>query len=133
MSFSGYFSSNSSTLLDAQETGNLTLKSNSIVKNVIYDENLKAIELSVIDALSKQETNYYAKIIFLNASTIATAILLNSVSTSFLMARKLSLQVGHNLMDHVVNEGTYGTYEGLSDKYYEGRSPEQSTSQDFRI
>jgi hypothetical protein len=26
-------------------------------------------------------------------------------------------------MDHVVNEGTYGTYEGLSDKYYEGRSP----------
>ncbi|MFT6754907.1 MAG: choline dehydrogenase-like flavoprotein, partial [Urechidicola sp.] len=30
--FSGYFSSNSSTLLDAQETGNLTLKSNSIVK-----------------------------------------------------------------------------------------------------
>jgi choline dehydrogenase-like flavoprotein len=124
--FSGYFSSNSSTLLDAQETGNLTLKSNSIVKNVIYDENLKkAIGVVVIDALSKQETNYYAKIIFLNASTIATsAILLNSVSTSFPNGLgNSSLQVGHNLMDHVVNEGTYGTYEGLSDKYYEGRSP----------
>jgi hypothetical protein len=26
-------------------------------------------------------------------------------------------------MDHVVMRGTYGTYEGLSDKYYEGRSP----------
>jgi len=26
-------------------------------------------------------------------------------------------------MDHVVNEGTYGTYNGLLDKYYKGRSP----------
>ena len=26
-------------------------------------------------------------------------------------------------MDHVVNEGTYGTFDGLLDKYYEGRSP----------
>jgi hypothetical protein len=53
--FSGYFSSNSSTLLDAQETGNLTLKSNSIVKNVIYDENLKKSNWSCRnDALSKQ-------------------------------------------------------------------------------
>jgi choline dehydrogenase-like flavoprotein len=124
--FSGYFSSNSSTLLDAQETGNLTLNSNSIVKNVIYDEDQKrAIGVVVIDALSKKETNYYAKIIFLNASTIATAaILLNSVSATFPNGLgNSSLQVGHNLMDHVVNEGTYGTYEGLLDKYYEGRSP----------
>jgi choline dehydrogenase-like flavoprotein len=63
----------------------------------------KAIGVVVIDALSKQETNYYAKIIFLNASTIATsAILLNSVSTSFPNGLgNSSLQVGHNLMDHV--------------------------------
>jgi choline dehydrogenase-like flavoprotein len=26
-------------------------------------------------------------------------------------------------MDHVVNEGTYGTFDGLKDKYYEGKSP----------
>lgn len=26
-------------------------------------------------------------------------------------------------MDHIVNEGTYGTFDGLLDKYYEGRSP----------
>ena len=26
-------------------------------------------------------------------------------------------------MDHLVNEGTYGTFNGLLDKYYEGRSP----------
>lgn len=124
--FSGYFSSNSSTLLDAQETGNLTLRADSIVKEVIYDEaQKKAIGVVVIDAVTKKETSYYAKIIFLNASAIATAaILLNSVSPTFPNGLgNSSLQVGHNLMDHVVNEGTYGTFEGLKDKYYEGRSP----------
>jgi choline dehydrogenase-like flavoprotein len=124
--YSAYFSSNSSTLLDAQETGNLTLRANSVVKKVIYDENTKkAVGVKVIDAISKEEITYFAKIIFLNASTIATAaILLNSVSKSFPNGLgNSSLQVGHNLMDHVVNEGTYGTYDGLLDKYYDGRSP----------
>jgi choline dehydrogenase-like flavoprotein len=124
--FSGYFSSNSSTLLDAYDSGNLTLRENSVVKEVIYDEELKkAVGVKIIDAITKEETTYYAKIIFLNASTIATAaILLNSVSTSFPNGLgNSSLQVGHNLMDHVVNEGIHGTYDGLLDKYYEGRSP----------
>lgn len=124
--FSGYFSSNSSTLLDAYNSGNLTLRENSIVKEVIYDETLKkAVGVKIIDAISKMETSYYAKIIFLNASAIATAsILLNSVSDSYPNGLgNSSMQVGHNLMDHVVNEGTYGTFNGLLDKYYEGRSP----------
>lgn len=124
--FSGYFSSNSSTLLDAHNTGNLTLKADSIVKEVIYDEEQKkAIGVVVIDTITKKETNYYAKIIFLNASAIATAaILLNSISPSFPYGLgNSSQQVGHNLMDHIVNEGTYGSYDGLKDKYYEGRSP----------
>lgn len=124
--FSGYFSSNSSTLLDAQATGNLTLTTNAIVKEVIYDEKQKkAIGVVVIDAITKKEATYYAKIIFLNASAIATAaILLNSVSSAFPNGLgNSSLQIGHNLMDHVVNEGSFGTYDGLKDKYYEGRSP----------
>jgi choline dehydrogenase-like flavoprotein len=124
--FGGYFSSNSSTLLDAYDTGNLTLRENSVVKEVIYDEETKkAVGVKVIDAITKEEITYYAKVIFLNASAIATAaILLNSVSKAFPNGLgNSSLQVGHNLMDHVVNEGTYGTYDGLLDKYYEGRSP----------
>ena len=124
--FSGYFSSNSSTLLDAQQTGNLTLRPNSIVKKVIYDaQQKKAVGVVVIDAISKEEINFYAEVIFLNASTIATAaILLNSVSSSFPNGLgNSSKQLGHNLMDHIVNEGSYGTYDGLKDKYYEGRSP----------
>jgi len=124
--FGGYFSSNSSTLLDAHDSGNLTIRANSIVKEVIYDEDQKkAIGVVIIDAITKEEINYYAAIIFLNASTIATtSILLNSVSPSFPNGLgNSSLQVGHNLMDHVVNEGSYGTYDGLQDKYYEGKSP----------
>lgn len=124
--FSGYFSSNSSTLLDAYDSGNLTLREHSIVKEVLYDETTKkATGVIIIDAISKEEITYYAKIIFLNASAIATAsILLNSKSKAFPNGLgNSSLQVGHNLMDHVVNEGTYGTYNGLLDKYYEGRSP----------
>ena len=124
--FSGYFSSNSSTLLDAQETGNLTLRPNSIVKKVIYDaQQKKAVGVVVIDAISKEEINFYAEVVFLNASTVATAaILLNSVSSSFPNGLgNSSKQLGHNLMDHIVNEGSYGTYDGLKDKYYEGKSP----------
>ena len=124
--FSAYFSSNSSTLLDAHETGNLTLRPNSIVKKVIYDdEDEKAVGVIIIDTITKEEISYYAKVIFLNASTIATAaILLNSVSSTFPNGLgNSSLQIGHNLMDHVVNEGSYGTYDGLKDKYYEGKSP----------
>ena len=72
-----------------------------------------------------EEISYYAKVIFLNASTIATtAILLNSTSPSFPDGLgNSSGHLGHNLMDHAVNEGTYGTYEGLKDKYYTGKSP----------
>ncbi|WP_248722656.1 GMC oxidoreductase [Seonamhaeicola sp. ML3] len=124
--FSGYFSSNSSTLLDAYNSGNLTLRANSIVKEVIYDEaTKKAKGVVIIDAETKEEIEYYARIIFLNASAIATAaILLNSTSETFPNGLgNSSNQVGHNLMDHVVNEGTYGTLDGLKDKYYEGRSP----------
>lgn len=124
--FAGYFSSNAYTLLDAQKTGNLTLRPDSIVKEVIYDDKKKkAVGVVVIDRQTKEELQFYSNIIFLNASTIGTtAILLNSTSSAFPSGLgNSSGQLGHNLMDHVVNEGTYGLHDGFKDKYYEGRSP----------
>jgi choline dehydrogenase-like flavoprotein len=112
--------------VDAHNTGNLTLKTNAIVKEVIYDESKRrAIGVAVIDANTKDVSNYYAKLIFLNASTVATtAILMNSVSPSFPNGLgNSSGQLGHNLMDHVVSRSSYGTLDGLHDKYYEGKSP----------
>jgi choline dehydrogenase-like flavoprotein len=67
--FGGYFSSNSSTLPWAQKTGNLTLLPHSIVESVLYDKDLgKATGVRVINAQTKEVTEYFAKIILVNAS-----------------------------------------------------------------
>ncbi|TKB99652.1 GMC oxidoreductase [Pedobacter cryotolerans] len=124
--FGGYFSSNSSTLPAAEATGNLTLRPNSIVKEIIYDDELKkATGVVVIDTLTHEVFTFYAKIIFLNASTIASAaILLNSKSERFPNGLgNDSLQIGHNLMDHHSSAGAYGVHTGYLDKYYKGRRP----------
>lgn len=124
--FGGYFSSNSSTIPAAMETGNLTLRPYSIVSEVIYDEkNKKASGVRVIDAISSDIYEFNAKIIFVNASTIATAgILLNSISSRFPNGiGNDSGQVGHNLMDHHSSAGASGIHTGFSESYYKGRRP----------
>ncbi len=124
--FGGYFSSVSSTLIDAKETGKLTLRPDSIVQRILYDAEKKiAIGVQVIDKKSKEIHKFYSKIIFLNASTIAsTSILLNSKSKHFPNGLgNTSGQVGKNLMDHSLNGGTIGEFNGMEDKYYKGRSP----------
>jgi choline dehydrogenase-like flavoprotein len=124
--FSGYFSSNAATLPSAAATGNMTLLPDSIVIEIIYDEqHNRAKGVRVLNAHTKQTTEYYARIIFLNASTIPTAaILLNSVSARFPDGLgNSSGQVGHNLMDHFIGTGATGEFDGFTDKYYYGRKP----------
>lgn len=83
--FGGYFSSNASTLPWAARTGKLTLRPNSIVHSIIYDEAKgKAVGVQVIDTLTKDSVEYYAPIIFVNAAALNTnLILLNSKSNRF--------------------------------------------------
>jgi choline dehydrogenase-like flavoprotein len=83
--YGGYFSSNSSTLPWAAKTGKMTLKPHSVVHSIIFDEQKnKATGVRVIDANTKEMTEYYARIIFVNASTLNTnLILLNSTSRRF--------------------------------------------------
>jgi choline dehydrogenase-like flavoprotein len=83
--FGGYFSSNSSTIPWAIRTGNMTLRPDSVVHSVIYDERKgKATGVRVIDANTKETTEYFADIIFVNAAALNTnLILLNSTSTRF--------------------------------------------------
>lgn len=83
--FGGYFSSNASTIPWAERTGNMTLRPNSVVHSIIYDEKKnKATGVRVVDTLTKEMTEYYAKIIFVNASAInSNLILLNSISSRF--------------------------------------------------
>lgn len=124
--FGGYFSSNSSTIPAAMQTGNLTLRPYSIVSELLYDEQRqKAKGVRVIDALSQEVYEFYSKIIFVNASTIATtALLLNSTSRRFPNGfGNRSEQIGHNLMDHHSSAGAAGVHEQFGDLYYKGRRP----------
>lgn len=124
--FGGYFSSNSSTIPAAMATGNLTLRPFSIVSEIIYDERgQKAGGVRVIDALTHEVLEFHAKIIFVNASSIATAgILLSSTSSRFPNGfGNDSEQIGHNLMDHHSSAGASGIYEQFQDRYYRGRRP----------
>src|SRR5579871_3674758 len=122
--FTGYFSSNGVTLPSAKATGNLTLRPFSIVVDVIYDkERKKAKGIRIIDAETMKTEEFYAKIIFLNASTIGTtSILLNSKSDAHPNGLgNSSDQVGRNLMDHHYHVGASATYDGFKDSYTYGR------------
>lgn len=124
--YGAYFSSNSSTLPAASRTGNMTLRPHSIVHSVIYDEAKgKAVGVRVLDAETKEEIDFFAKIIFLNASTLgSTYILLNSTSNRFPNGMgNGSDQLGHNLMDHQYRTGAEAKLDGFEDKYYIGRRP----------
>jgi choline dehydrogenase-like flavoprotein len=81
--------------------------------------------VEVINSLTQKKQVYTAKVIFLNASTIAsTSILLNSHSDfSPNGLGNSSGQLGHNLMDHFVRAGAQGEFDGNLDKYYKGRTP----------
>jgi len=125
-SFGAYFSSNSATLPAAAMTGNMTLRPNSMVQEVIYDKDSKrATGVRVIDTETMEQIEFFAKIIFLNASTLnTTAILLNSKSEAFPDGLgNSSGQLGHNLMDMPYGMGAKGTYEGFEDKFSFGSRP----------
>src|SRR5688572_30096093 len=124
--FGGYFSSNSATLPVAASTGNLTLRPHSIGMEIIYDkEKRKAKGVRIIDELTNEAIEYYARIIFLNASTLgSTAMLLNSRSDDFPNGMgNSSDQLGRNLMDHHYHVGAGGRFDGLKDKVTFGRRP----------
>jgi choline dehydrogenase-like flavoprotein len=104
----------------------MTLLPDSIVTEIMFDEKRnRATGVRVMNQITREIYEYSAKIIFLNASTIATAaLLLNSVSSRFPDGLgNSSGQVGHNLMDHFLGTGALGVFEGFKDQYYSGRRP----------
>ena len=122
--YGAYFSSNSSTLPAAEATGNMTLRPNSIVHEVIYDDQTKkATGVRIVDAETKETHIYHAKVIFLCASSMASAaILLQSKSERFPNGLgNDSGELGHNIMDHHFHVGAQATAEGFEDKQVKGR------------
>jgi choline dehydrogenase-like flavoprotein len=122
--YGAYFSTQSCTLPPAAKTGLLTLRPDSVVSEILFDNSKqKATGVRVIDTVTKDVREYFAKIIFVCGSTVAsTALLLNSKSARFQNGLgNDSGELGHNLMDHHFRVGAAGTWEGDEDKYYIGR------------
>ncbi|MBG8553973.1 GMC oxidoreductase [Hymenobacter guriensis] len=122
--FGAYFSTQSATLPAAMATGNLTLRPFSIVTKILYDKDTKRAKgVEVLDAETNQTYEYYAKIVFLNASTLNSAwVLMNSATDVWPEGLGSSSgELGHNLMDHHFRTGAYGEMPGYEDKYVYGR------------
>jgi choline dehydrogenase-like flavoprotein len=133
--YGGYFSSNSSTLPWAQKTGNLTIRPFSVVHSIIYDvKKGRAAGVRVIDANTKQATEFFARIIFVNASALnSNLILLNSTSNRFpdgfgndngLLGKYVCFQNYRGSVN--------GDVEGYEDKYYYGRRTAECMMANFR-
>ncbi len=125
-SVGAYFSSLSATLPAAVKTGNLTIRCDSIVESVLYDNDTdRATGVHVIDRVTKESIEFEGRLVFLCASTLgSTAIMLNSVSSRYPDGiGNASGVLGHYLMDHPYEAGATGEIEGYDDQYFRGRRP----------
>ena len=124
--FRAYFSSLNASLPAAQRTGNLTMVHNAIVQSVEYDAAANRVTgVRVVDATNNERRVYTARLVFLNASAIASAlILLQSKSERFPNGlANDSDQVGRNLIDHVSGANASGLISGFENKKVFGRRP----------
>jgi choline dehydrogenase-like flavoprotein len=124
--FGGYYSSLAGSIPAANQTKRLTILHDAIVSEIIYDDKKqKAIGVRVIDQNTKQTTEYFSKIIFLNAGAMNTAaLMLNSISDRFQNGfGNESDQVGRNIMDHHLGVGATATIEGFLEDYVFGSRP----------
>ncbi len=133
--FGGYFSSNSSTIPWAMRTGNLTMINNAVVHSIIYDEKLgKAKGVLVIDGETKVSKEYLAPVIFVNAGSLNTnLILLNSKSSRFPdgLGNDNGL-LGKYVAFHIYRANISAQFDGLADKTTTGRRPTAAYLPRFR-
>ncbi|MDH5381199.1 MAG: GMC family oxidoreductase [Cyclobacteriaceae bacterium] len=124
--FGASFTSNSSTLPAAYKTGNLTLRPYSTVHSLIYDlEKDKVTGVRVIDTQTGEHLEFYAKVIFLCASTLnSTFLLMNSANSRFPEGlANSSGALGHYLMDHHKDINATARFDGFEDKTSYGQRP----------
>lgn len=133
--FGGYFSSNASTIPWAEKTGNMTLMTDSVVQSVIYDDKKgKATGVRVINAKTNAVTEYFARVIFVNAAALNTnLILLNSISSRF----PKGLGNDNGLLGKFVAFHNYrarisAMYDGFKDSTTDGRSHSSAYLPRFR-
>jgi choline dehydrogenase-like flavoprotein len=133
--FGAYFSSNSATLPAAAATGNLTIRPDSVVHSIIYDDQKgKVTGVRVVDRETKSVTEYFAKVVFLNAAALnSNLILLNSTSNRFPKGLGNDSGIlGKYVAFHNYRGNISASFEGWEDKYYFGRRPTAVMMPNFR-
>lgn len=124
--YGAYYATQSAALPAARRTGNLTVMTDSIVSRLISDPATgKVTEVEIIDANTRAVRRHSARIIFLNASAVASAqILLNSAAehTPDGLANSSGV-VGRYLNDHCGGITVRATTDRFADRYHFGRRP----------
>lgn len=133
--FGAYFSSNSSTLPAAEQTGLLTRLSDALVVRILFNpDTQKAAGVEYINTSTGEHHTLTADIIFLNASALnSVLLLLHSTSERF----PNGLGNDHDLLGRYVCFHNYrgwagGRFEGFKDTYIYGRNPSELILANFR-
>lgn len=125
-SFGAYFSTQSSTLPAAQATGNLTLKTDSLVDTLQYDPNTGRInEVRVINTTTGERQRFSSKVVFLCAGSVnSVSLMLRSSSDAFPtgLANRSGV-LGKYFMDHASSLAVLAQIPGFDSHYYEGVRP----------
>lgn len=133
--FGGYFSTVSSTLPWAAKTGRLTVRPFSVVHSILYDEAKgRAVGVRVIDANTHETTDYFSRIVFVNASALnSNLVLLNSTSNRFPNGLGNDSGVlGKYVCFHNYRAAVDADVPGFADKYYFGRNPTEPIIANYR-
>ncbi|MEJ7618672.1 MAG: GMC family oxidoreductase, partial [Pyrinomonadaceae bacterium] len=113
------FNSIVSTLPVAAATGRMTLRPNSVVREILIDQNTgQAKGVAFVDRVTYEEQEAYAKVVMVAASTLeSTRLLLNSKSRQHPNGiGNASGVLGHYLVDHFGGIGASGFYPVLLGK-----------------
>jgi len=113
------FDSPTGLIYPAMDTGNLTLRPNSTVREVLVDTNTgKARGVAFVDSATKKEYEAKAKVVVLAASTLESArlLLLSKSTTHPNGIGNSSGHVGHNFCEHVMGPSVFGLVKDLVGK-----------------
>jgi glucoside 3-dehydrogenase (cytochrome c) catalytic subunit len=105
------FDSPTGLIYPAMDTGNLTLRTNSIAREILVDPKTgKARGVAFIDAQTGRDYEASAKVVVLAASTLESArlLLLSKSPTHPNGIGNSSNHVGHNFCEHVMGPGVTG-------------------------
>src|SRR5579872_1017630 len=113
------FDSPTGLIYPAMDTGNLTLRTNSVAREISIDPNTgKASGVHFVDSETMKDYHVRARVVVLAASTLESArLLLNSKSRQHPNGlANSSGHVGHNFCEHVMGPGIAGKQKSLVGK-----------------